>query len=104
MSRDGKLKSERMSVAAPMSFTGSAQRLWRIGIDVHPAVRWALLVPLLALLIALAWTAVSAWYLTFGLLLVPYRLVRRGSRKRKLEGRRHRETLDTLRQSSSQSP
>jgi hypothetical protein len=34
--------------------------------------------------------------LIFGLWLVPYRLLRRGARKRKAEAKRHRELLATL--------
>lgn len=96
-------KSGRMSVAAPMSYTGSAGRIWRIGADAHPGVRWALLVPVLLLLVMLAWSLVTCWYLIFGIWLVPYRLLRRGSRKRKIAAEQHEETLDAIRQ-SHQSP
>lgn len=37
-------------------------------------------------------------YLTFGLLLVPYRLLPRGARKRKSEALRHREMLGAIEQ------
>jgi hypothetical protein len=37
------------------------------------------------ILIVFAWVMVTMWYLTWGLLLVPYRLARRGARKRKVE-------------------
>ncbi|MFW6033825.1 MAG: hypothetical protein ACOC9R_01710 [bacterium] len=89
-------RSDRMSVAAPLSYTGSKQRLWNIGRDAHPALRWSVLVPLLVAAIILVWTVVTVWYMVFGLLLVPYRLIRRGSRKKKLDDRRHREMLDTI--------
>ena len=42
------------------------------------------------------WLAITAWYVFFGLWLVPYRLIRRGSRKRKMENMRHRELLNTM--------
>jgi hypothetical protein len=44
-------------------------------------------------LIVLAW-AVVLWYGIFGLLVIPYRVIRRGQRKRKME-LRHRELLAT---------
>jgi hypothetical protein len=36
---------------------------------------------------------VACWYVIFGLLVVPYRLLRRGSRKRKKTAMQHREGL-----------
>lgn len=86
----GPLASERVVVAAPMSFAGSLGRLRKL-----PA--WAFWTVGLVLLLAW-WTLILAWYVVFGLLLVPYRLVRRGSRKRKQDELRHREQLDALRQ------
>lgn len=81
----GKLDSERVVIEAPLSYTGSAKRLWRFG------PRW--LIPVLLVLIAAAWIVVTGWYLIFGLLLVPYRLIRRSSRKQKRDALRHREML-----------
>lgn len=80
-----RLASERVVIAAPFSFSGSAQRIWRVGGG------W--FKPLLAVVIGLAWLGVLCWYCLFGLLLVPYRLIRRGSRKRKAEVLRHRELM-----------
>jgi hypothetical protein len=51
---------------------------------------------LATLLILAAWAFVTAWYLTWGLLLVPYRVLRRGARKRKAEAFRHRELMGTI--------
>ena len=50
-------------------------------------------------LLSIWWSVIVLWYLAFGLFLAPYRLVRRGSRKRKRETRMHRETLEAIRQS-----
>ena len=83
------MASERVVVAAPMSFTGSLGRLRRL-----PG--WAFWTVGLVLLLAW-WTLILAWYVVFGLLLVPYRVVRRGSRKRKRDELRHREQLNALR-------
>lgn len=95
----GKMESERVVVSAPMSFGGSKTRLmnllWR---DKHPALLatvswWALPMALIAV-----WIVVACWYLVFGLFMAPYRLLRRGSRKRKRDEARHREVLDAARQ------
>ena len=55
-------------------------------------VQWAV-VPLLLLV---WWPAIAVWYLVFGIFLVPYRLLRRGARKRKAEALRHREMLGAI--------
>jgi hypothetical protein len=39
---------------------------------------------------------VAVWYCTFGLLLVPYRIIRRGNRKDKVRQLQHREHLEAL--------
>lgn len=95
--RGMRLESERVVVQSPLSFVGSARRLWRLT-DVGPDP-WAKVVtiPLAVLLVAAAWVFVAAWTAVFGLLLVPYRLVRRGGRRRKQEGLRHREMLNHTR-------
>lgn len=89
------LASEQVIVQAPMSFTGSARRIWRLTADSVGALHVAL-ITLAALLITIAWIVVLLWYCTFGLLLVPYRLIRRGSRKNKRDSLRHRETLEAI--------
>lgn len=78
-----------------MSFTGSARRIWRKSTNTW--VRLFVLMPL----IALAWLVVTAWYLVFGILLVPYRLVRRSHRKGRQERLRHAEMLDALQKAHS---
>lgn len=40
-----------------------------------------------------AWAFVLGWYLFFGLLIVPYRLIRRSDRNRKRDALQHREVL-----------
>jgi hypothetical protein len=88
--------SENVVVQAPMSYSGSAARIWKItkGVD-SDAARIALQVGAVAL-IGVVWIVVTGWYILFGLLLVPYRLIRRGSRKRKVEELRHRETMAAI--------
>lgn len=79
-----KLASERVIVQAPMSYTGSAKRLMRIS-------------PFLVILVPFVWVVVTLWYLIFGILLVPYRMIRRGSRNRKRQDLQHREILEQTR-------
>jgi uncharacterized membrane-anchored protein len=79
-----------------MSFAGAAQRSWRIGDTLSGGQRIAVVALVVVPLIALWWAAVVIWYLLFMLWLVPYRLLRRGARKRRAEALRHRETLATL--------
>lgn len=87
-----KLKSEKVIINAPMSFAGSAQRAWRLrSVGTLPVA--ILTTPLVIVLIVLWWAVVIIWYLVFGLWLVPYRLLRRGARKRKAEALRHRELM-----------
>jgi hypothetical protein len=86
------LASENVVLQAPMSFTGATKRIWRITRTKTGAALYAI-GTLAVLLIVLAWVAVFAWYVVFGLLLVPYRVVRRGSRRRRMEDLRHREAL-----------
>jgi hypothetical protein len=93
-----KLESEKVVVAAPLSYAGSAARIWKLtGVTSQPAGRIGLGVLAVALIV-LAWCFVTAWYVAFGLLLVPYRLIRRGQRKRKRQALQHRETLAAITQ------
>jgi uncharacterized membrane-anchored protein len=55
-------------------------------------------------IVAIWWTVIIVWYLIFGLVLAPYRLLRRGSRKRKRESRMHKETLRAIRESQQPRP
>ena len=94
--RHATLTSEQVVIAAPMSFAGSAQRLAKLPRSVaSPYLRLSLWV-LTVVLIAMVWTFVLAWYLTWGLWLVPYRIIRRGQRKQKVERLRHREMIERL--------
>lgn len=87
-------KSERIVVAAPMSYAGSAQRVWKLTRITENVWLRAVLGALAVVLVALAWVVVTLWYVLFSLLLLPYRLIRRGQRKRKVDAARHREMLD----------
>jgi hypothetical protein len=92
----GKLESEKVVISAPLSYAGSAARIWKLtGITDHIGARIALGVAAVILILG-AWCFVTSWYFVFGLLLVPYRLIRRGSRKRKREALQHREMLAAI--------
>ena len=57
---------------------------------------------LVFLVLTMWWSAIFAWYLFFGIFLIPYRMIRRGSRKRKVQNRQHGELLEALRQKNEQ--
>lgn len=103
--RPARLDSEEVVLSAPMSFTGSAQRLWKLTRS-SPANVWAsaAIYTGVILLIGVMWMAVLCWYFIFGLWLVPYRLIRRGQRKRRMEELRHREMLTMMHQTGQQAP
>jgi hypothetical protein len=86
------LESERVVLAAPLSFQGSAIRIWRGVAEGRNGWMGALAV----LAIVFAWTGVLAWYTVFGLLLVPYRLMRRTQRTGKRNALRHQELLSAM--------
>lgn len=105
MANTAMLASERIVVSAPMSYHGSWSRTWRMldyrgrTATMAPGAKYAAVCGLILAGVAVLsvwWLAVTAWYCVFGLWLVPYRLIRRGSRKRKVESLRHRETLNML--------
>ena len=95
------LASEKVIVSAPLSFIGSAQRIWKIT-KVDNLIAKVLLIALALGLIAYAWVFVAFWYfimyILFGILFIPYRLLRRRSRKNKRDRLRHREILDAIEQ------
>lgn len=94
-----KLKSEKVVISSPLSFSGSAKRIWKITDVDRPAMK-ALLGLVAAMLILFAWIFVAFWYVliyvVFGILFIPYRLLRRSSRKQKQAKLRHREVLEAI--------
>lgn len=84
------------SVASPLSFTGSAERIWRIPKSSSPPFSIGLAILVAIPLVVLAWAFVLCWYLCLGATVVPYRLIRRGQRRRKIEERRHNELREAL--------
>lgn len=98
-----RLASEDVIINAPMSYAGSAQRIMRIRRRADGGGKLVAITALAILLILMAWAFVTAWYLIWGLWLVPYRLLRRGARKRKAEALRHRELMGTIQGSAAAS-
>lgn len=92
MNGNTRLGSERIVTQAPMSFTGALKRTRRLFAGGAVWLFWVVGLPLLLLW----WTLIVGWYLCFGLVLVPYRLMRRGQRRRRLEDARHREVLEAM--------
>ena len=91
-----RLASEDVIINAPMSYAGSAQRIMRLRRLAHSTGPMIAVTSLAVLLVIVAWSLVIVWYVLWGFWLVPYRLLRRGARKRKAEALRHRELLGTI--------
>ncbi len=99
-----RLASEEVIISAPMSYAGSAQRIIRLRRRADGGWELAAVTSLVVMLVVMAWMFITVWYLMWGLLLVPYRLMRRGQRKRKVESLRHRELLGALQGAAATSP
>ncbi len=98
-----RLASEEVIINAPMSYAGSAQRIIRLQRRADSGVKLVAITMLAIVLILMVWVLVTAWYLIWGLWLVPYRVLRRGARKRKAEALRHRELMGTIQGSAAAS-
>lgn len=98
-----RLASEDVIINAPISYAGSAQRIIRLRRRADGGAKLVAITVLAILLILMVWAFVTAWYLMWGLWLVPYRVLRRGARKRKAEGLRHRELMGTIQGSAAAS-
>jgi hypothetical protein len=96
-----RLTSEDVIINAPLSYAGSAQRIMRLRRRAPDGWQLVAITLLAIVLIVLAWTFVTTWYLLWGFWLVPYRILRRGARKRKAEALRHRELLGTIQGSAA---
>lgn len=96
-----KLASEKVIISAPTSFSGSAQRIWKITDNENMLLKWLLIVPVALFLISIAWSLILVWYFIifglFGIFVIPFRLLTRGSRKRKRQALQHRELLEAIR-------
>jgi Domain of unknown function (DUF1707) len=91
-----RLPSEDVILSAPMSYAGSAARIMRIRRRASSDRELTAYTVLAVSLVVVAWACVTVWYLMWGVLLIPYRLLRRAARRRKLEAMRHRELMGTI--------
>lgn len=95
------LKSEKVIVSAPTSFSGSAARIWRITESDNALLKWLVLVPVALCLIFMAWSFVAIWYFIifglFGIFVIPFRLLTRSGRNRTRGKLQHRELLEAIR-------
>jgi Flp pilus assembly protein TadB len=96
------MSNKEVVVSAPMSFSGSLARtknwMWHdLPVAYKVSVGWLAVFTT----VTMWWTLIFVWYLFFGLLLAPYRLVRRGSRKRKNEAKKHAEMMEALKANRS---
>ena len=93
------LASEKVVVSAPLSFSGSAQRIWKITNVENPIAKFALAV-LAVILILGMWVFVLCWYfmmyVLFGVFFFIFRLFTRSRRKNKRDRLRHREVLEAI--------
>lgn len=90
------LASERIVIESPLSFTGSAKRCWNWTKTDNAFVKWAVAVPVALGTIMALWTFILVWYMIAGIFVWPWRLLRRGSRKRKLQAAQHQELMARL--------
>ena len=100
-----KLASEKVVLSSPMSFSGSAARLWRVTQNNNAWLKWLVLAPVIAIVIFVSWTIVAIWYVImyvlFGIFFIPWRLFRRSHRKNKKLELQHREVLEHIKKSNS---
>lgn len=96
-----KLASEKIIVSAPTSFSGSAQRIWKITETDDDLLKWLVLVPIALCLIFMAWSFVAIWYFIifglFGIFVIPFRLLTRSGRYHKRSKLQYRELLEAIR-------
>ena len=96
-----KLASEKVVVSAPLSFSGSAQRIWKITDVENPIAKFTLSLLAITLIMG-AWMFVLCWYFVmyvlFGAFFFIFRLFTRSRRKSKRDKLRHREVLDAIEQ------
>ena len=98
---NNQLKSEKVIVSAPTSFSGSAARIWKLTESDNDLLKWLLLVPIALCSIFMAWSFVAIWYIIifglFGIFVIPFRLLTRSGRKHTRGKLQHRELLEAIR-------
>ena len=95
------LASEQVVVSAPLSFSGSARRIWKITDVENPILKTALgLIAVTIIVCARVFVAMGYFlmYVLFGVFFFIFRLFTRSKRKNKRDKLRHREVLDAIEQ------
>ena len=98
-----RLASEDVIINAPMSYAGSAQRIMRLRRRALYGGAMVAVTGFSIVLVLISWLMVNELYLVWGVWLIPYRILRRGARKRKAEALRHRELMGTIQGSAAAS-
>lgn len=105
--RDGnqphKYHSTQMVLSAPMSFVGAGARMRRLFKRLSWKKKLLAYVPFVMIL-TLWWTFIMSWYVVFGMLVVPYRLFRRGHRRRRMEDQRQYELIEAMHEAARSTP
>lgn len=95
-----RLKSENVVISGPLSFSGSAARIWKFTDASSQLIKWLVLIPVALFLISVAWFLVTIWYVIvfglFGILSIPFGLIMRSHRSHKRTSLQHREVLDAI--------
>lgn len=93
------MESEKIILQSPLSFAGSARRIWRLS-----DTSWVQLFVLVPV-IAMTWLLICVWYVFaivfFGIFFLAWRLIRRRGREKKVDAARHREVLAALKSNQS---
>lgn len=91
-------KSSKVVIEAPMSFSGSMQRLnnW-FWADQPLWLKLSFSWWLMPTLLIFWWALILPWYLVFGLWLIPYRSARQAQRRRRKEDLEQQEYYAELR-------
>ena len=87
--------SSQIVLAAPMSYAGVTQRTMnyvRANKQTNKVMKVVFPI-LVTVFLVTAYSVITGWYFTFGLLLVPFRLFRRSGRKSKRAAAQHAELL-----------
>lgn len=95
--KNGKLQSENVIIESPMSFTGATKRIWPLlGRSDNKYVKWLVLFPTILITLYIVYVIILCWYCVFGIFLIPFRVMRRGQRRKKQQELQHRELMQAL--------
>lgn len=89
------MQANDVVIQAPMSYTGSAKRLWR-PVKHSSGLAKLAIGSFMFLVVLAAWSAVTVWYLFAFWLMIPYRMIRRGQRRQRRDTLRQQEMLQQI--------